>query len=94
MFDFLFYIDFKKTFLLQYVGHLVMLAVRLNHKVCFCWLLLTASSGFACRLFAALWVMILIGFMQVMIGCYFMTRDGDTDSDNTTASVYGAVVMA
>jgi len=38
--------------------------------------------------------MILIGFMQVMIGCYFMTRDGDTDSDNTTASVYGAVVMA
>jgi len=34
--------------------------------------LCAVSSGIACRLFAALWVLILIGFMQVMISCYFM----------------------
>jgi len=43
------------------------------------------SFGVACRLFAALWVLILLGFMQV--SCYFI------DNDYDIYGVYGAVVI-
>jgi len=47
---------------------------------------------FFCRLFAALWVLILIGFMQVMTSCYSY-HTYDNDGDDTRASVYDAVIV-
>jgi len=50
------------------------------------------SSVIFCRLFAALWVLILIGFMQVMTNCYSY-HTYDDDDDDTRVGVYDAVIV-